>query len=345
MKALAVVDDPLFSEHRAQSAHPERPERLDAARAALDRADLGLPKVRLSARDASPDELGRVHDPGYLERLGRSAGSWGHLDPDTFFAPSSAAASVRAAGGALAMVDALLGGAASFGVALLRPPGHHARPGAAMGFCLLNNVAVAAAHARAQGSDRVLILDWDVHHGNGTQEMFFDDPSVLYVSLHQYPFYPGTGAADEVGRGEGRGFTVNIPLCAGANDAVYLAAFDRIVAPIAEQFDPDLVLVSAGFDAHRRDPLAAMELDETAYGAMLERLSRALPRGTEGRLGLVLEGGYDLRALSASLGATLAALVRDHDGPSAASPPSISARHQAELDRAQTEQNRHWKLG
>jgi acetoin utilization deacetylase AcuC-like enzyme len=212
-----------------------------------------------------------------------------------------------------------------------------------MGFCLLNNVAVAAAHARASGADRVLVLDWDVHHGNGTQEIFYADPSVLYASLHQSPFYPGTGAADEVGSGDGAGFTVNVPLSRGADDAVYEAALTRLVCPIVQAFDPDLVLISAGFDAHARDPLAGMAVTEEGFARMAGALMAAIPRGAGGRLALVLEGGYDLRALSDSLAATLAAL----DGgapPAAAHEGELGAEHERDLGAAMAQQSRFWQL-
>ncbi|HMJ15939.1 MAG TPA: histone deacetylase, partial [Polyangiaceae bacterium] len=220
------------------------------------------------------------------------------------------------------------------------------RPQTAMGFCLLNNVAVAAAHARANGSERVAIIDWDVHHGNGTQEMFYDDPSVLYVSLHQYPFYPGTGAAEEVGTGEGRGYTVNVPLSAGADDSVYRAACERLIAPILNAYDPDLLLISAGFDAHRRDPLASMRLSEGGYADMLSVLQSALPRGPEGRVGLVLEGGYDLEGLRSSLAATLEALGRlgpDRERADAADAWAEPV-HEQEIARARRALAPYWKL-
>ncbi len=345
--ALALGDDPLFSSHRAVGGqHPERPERLEAARAALARADLDLTRLELEPRDASEEQLLRVHEQAYLEQLGRVAGKQGWFDADTYYCATSTAAARRAAGAATALVDALLEGRASFGLGLLRPPGHHARPGAAMGFCLLNNVAVAAAHARARGVDRVLVLDWDVHHGNGTQEIFYGDPSVLYVSLHESPFYPGTGAGDEVGRGEGRGFTVNLPLCAGANDAVYSAAFERIVAPITEQYRPELVLVSAGFDAHVRDPLAGMCVTESGYATMLEQILAVLPGRGAGRVALLLEGGYDLRALGSSLLASLRVL----DGHGRAEqglpqpPRTFDADNEAALERAERTLSAYWKL-
>lgn len=349
---IVLVDDPVFLEHRApdrgmtgSSDHPERPERLMAARAAVERAV--LPPTtrwhRLDARDASPDELARAHTEGYVEALKGIEGRQGYLDPDTYFAPASYAAARRAAGGAIALADALLHGQGQYGLALVRPPGHHARPGAAMGFCLLNNVAVAAAHARANGAERVAIVDWDVHHGNGTQEIFYGDPSVLYISLHQWPFYPGSGSAEETGSGEGTGFTVNVPLSAGADDAVYGAAFERIVGPVLAEFDPDLLLVSAGFDAHVHDPLASMRVTGAGYAGMMRTLKASLPRGAAGRIGIVLEGGYDLDGLRASLEAVLGALAddREDEGDSLEGP---GPRHAEDLDRAVRAAKKSWRL-
>jgi acetoin utilization deacetylase AcuC-like enzyme len=339
--SLAVVDDPAFDEHRPPFEHPECPERLMAARRAIELVRSRTAIVLVPARLASEDELARVHTPAYIESLGRSAGKAGFLDEDTYFGPASVSASRRAAGGAVELIDTLLAGKGSRGVALLRPPGHHARPGGAMGFCLLNNVAIAAAHARARGAERVLIVDFDVHHGNGTQECFYADPSVAFVSLHQFPFYPGTGDVSEVGSGEGRGLTVNVPLSAGADDAVYLAAFSRIVAPVASEFAPSLVLLSAGFDAHERDPLAQMRLSDEAYPAMLRTLAAALPAQTP--IGMLLEGGYDLGALEASLAAALESwLVPEQPAPS---PPILpGSRHAAELERALSAASAHWHL-
>jgi acetoin utilization deacetylase AcuC-like enzyme len=210
-----------------------------------------------------------------------------------------------------------------------------------MGFCLLNNVAVAAAHARARGATRVLIVDFDVHHGNGTQESFYADPSVAFVSLHQFPFYPGTGDLNEVGSGDARGLTVNVPLSAGADDAVYLAAFSRIVAPVASEFAPSIVLLSAGFDAHERDPLAEMRLTDAGYAALLRTLTAALPASTP--IGMVLEGGYDLEALEASLASALDALL-DPGQPIPAPARAPGTRHATELDRALSAASAHWHL-
>ncbi|MCA9639347.1 MAG: histone deacetylase, partial [Myxococcales bacterium] len=219
---------------------------------------------------------------------------------------------------------------------------HHARPGAAMGFCMLNNVAVAAAHARARGVERVMIVDWDVHHGNGTQEMFFKDPSVLFASLHQFPFYPGTGATDEVGSADGKGYTLNVPLSAGAGDAAYLETARQLLAPVIAEYDPELLLISAGFDAHARDPLAGMALSAESYPRMLRELTGAWGRSARGRLGLLLEGGYDLTGLETSLGATLSGLV----DPLPAGPTTerASSRHESELWSARSAAKRFWKV-
>ena len=296
----------------------------------------------IAARRATPDELERVHDGAYLEDLGRLSGQDGQLDADTYLSPGSVPAAERAAGGGVNLVDALLDGSVTRGVALLRPPGHHARPSGAMGFCLINNVAVAAAHALHRGLRRVTVIDWDVHHGNGTQEMFWRDPRVLYVSLHQWPFYPGTGSADEIGEGDGRGFTVNVPLSAGADGGDYAAAFDRLILPVVDAYQPELVLVSAGYDAHRDDPLASMTLDAAAYAWMTARLRAIADLHASGRIALFLEGGYNLSALETSFAASLQALT---DTPlEVPSPKPASPRHEAEIDRARRALAGSWSI-
>ncbi len=324
----------MFDRHLPLGYHPERPERLVAARAGLARAEVAT--VSVEAREASDDQLAAVHEPAYLERLARLAGERAFLDPDTFVGPDSVAAARRAAGGACALVDGILAGEIDRGFALVRPPGHHARPGAAMGFCLLNNVAVAAAHARARGVRRVAIVDWDVHHGNGTEEMFASDPSVLYASLHQWPFYPGTGAASEIGRGEGRGYTVNVPLTSGAGPGDYGAAFDRIVLPVLEAFAPDLLLVSAGFDAHSDDPLATMCLTADAYGGFTRALTSVCSRTV-----VVLEGGYDLRAIEASV-EVVARALSGAPGEGVVAAPARG--HEAEIERARRHAGATWRV-
>ncbi len=303
MTDALLLSDPRFFQHRSRGYHPERPERLDAARAAMERArsEHGLRFESVSPRAATDEELERVHDPAFVRWLRTLRGEHGYIDADTFVGPESVATAELAAGGTVALVDALLDGPTKRAIALVRPPGHHARPSNAMGFCLLNNVAVAAAHARARGLTRVAVIDWDVHHGNGTQDAFFDDPHVLYVSTHQFPFYPGTGALLERGEGEGRGFTVNVPLTAGGGDAVYRGVFERVVLPVLDEYRPELVLVSAGFDAAARDPLAEMALSSSAFGWMARSLRQLADRTADGRMALVLEGGYDLVALEEGL--------------------------------------------
>jgi acetoin utilization deacetylase AcuC-like enzyme len=339
---LCLADDSLFDEHVSPPGHPERPERLAAARQGVVDSALGRSAQRLGARDASLDEMARVHTAEYLASLSATSGQVGHLDADTFYSPRSFDAARRATGAALALTDALLDGAMDFGFGLMRPPGHHARPAQSMGFCMINHVAVAARHALSRGARRVVILDWDVHHGNGTEEIFEASPEVLYISLHQSPQYPGTGAATDIGRAEGHGFNVNVPLSAGANNAAYAAAFERLVLPIIEQFAPDLTLVSAGYDAHHRDPLGGMELDGAGYAWMTRRLLETARRGPGHRIGFLLEGGYDLQALRESVGQTLTALTEparlDDFGPP-------SARHATEIGAAMRSQRPFWRLG
>jgi acetoin utilization deacetylase AcuC-like enzyme len=311
MTDALLLSDPRFFQHRSSAYHPERPERLDAAQAAIERArtGTGLTFAPIEPRPATADELARVHDPAFVAWMETLRGKIGHIDADTFVGPESVAIAELAAGGCVALVDSILDGPVKRGVALVRPPGHHARPDQAMGFCLFNNVAVAAAHARARGLGRVAIIDWDVHHGNGTQEMFYRDPSVLYVSTHQFPFYPGTGAAAEAGEADGEGYTINVPLTAGGGDGIYRGAFERVILPALTEYRPELVIVSAGFDASARDPLAEMSLSAEAFGWMARALRRVADTSAEGRILLALEGGYDLVALEAGLLAATHGLV------------------------------------
>jgi acetoin utilization deacetylase AcuC-like enzyme len=307
---IAIVDDPRFDAHRAHGPHPERPERLEAARSGLAAAIPEACRVSVPVRPVRPEEARLVHETSYVERLeaalDRGQTAW---DPDTYLTPGTRDAAWGAAGAAIDLAETLLAGRTRRGMALIRPPGHHARPDNAMGFCLLNNVALAAAAALEHGAERVCILDWDVHHGNGTQDRFFDDPRVLFVSLHQWPLYPGTGSPAEVGGGAGRGHTINIALPEGSSSEIYGEAFRRLVLPVLDAFQSDLTLVSAGFDAHARDPLAGLELEASTYAAMTTALIQQAERAGHGRLGLFLEGGYDLQALEASVAAVGHALL------------------------------------
>ena len=303
---LLLATHPTYLEHDTGSGHPERPSRLDAVFAGIDAAGLRGALIPFAPRPASLEEVHQVHEVAMLARLEAiAAGGGGAIDPDTVASSASYDAALLAAGAGLEAIERLDAGEAEAAFCAVRPPGHHATPSRAMGFCLVNNVAVAASRLAARG-ERVLIVDYDAHHGNGTQDIFYADPRVAYVSLHQYPLYPGSGAADEVGVGAGRGTTVNLPMPAGATGEVYRAAFDRVVLPFAERFAPTWLLVSAGFDAHRRDPLTQLGLTSGDFADLTVALMGLVPAGC--RL-LFLEGGYDLQGLAASAGATLAALA------------------------------------
>ena len=289
--------------------HPERQARIDAVMAGIaDLApELGSELEMVAPVRADTAALERVHTTDYLQRLERFCLSGGgNLDLDTFARPDSWEAALLSAGAGLQAIELLQERGDGVAFVATRPPGHHAFGDHSMGFCLLNNVAVSAAALVAMG-ERVLIVDWDVHHGNGTQAMFWDDPSVLYVSTHQSPFYPGTGEADEVGGAAARGLTVNVPLPAGATGDVVQRALDVVAAPAIDAFSPTWVLISAGFDAHRGDPLADLALTGGDFAALARTVSAYAPR--PGRLVVVLEGGYDLAGLRASVAATLGALV------------------------------------
>jgi acetoin utilization deacetylase AcuC-like enzyme len=263
--------------------------------------------VRLTPRAATPEEIMTVHSSRHFDLVAESSGKSGYaFDPDTYASAGSFQASLISAGGLLTVSEAIMRGEIDNGFALVRPPGHHAERDRAMGFCLFNNIAIAA-RVLLDSSDieRVLIVDWDVHHGNGTQNIFYEDPRVLYASLHRYPFYPGSGAVRETGSGRGAGYTVNIPLPAGSGDSEFIQAGREIIKPIAEQFEPDFVLVSAGFDAHRRDPLGGLNVTEAGYAQLTRILMDVAAGSADGRLALVLEGGYDLAALRSCVEAVL----------------------------------------
>mgnify|MGYP001578499764 CR=1 FL=1 len=310
MLGLGLIDDVRFDAHFSRWAHPERPERLTAARSGLRAAVDPASIVRLDVTPASPEDLMKVHRADYLASLEAALSSgWGQLDADTYVSPGSGPAAHLAAGGTARLAVALMRGEVAKGFALVRPPGHHAEADRAMGFCLLNNIAIAAEAALAAGAERVAIVDWDVHHGNGTQHAFEDRGDVLFVSLHQWPCFPGTGRAEETGRGRGVGRTVNVALPAGCGDEVYGEAFRRVVLPVLRAHAPDLILVSAGYDAHTADPLASMELSTSCYAAMATALVREADALGHGRVGFVLEGGYDLAALEGSVSVTARAAM------------------------------------
>jgi acetoin utilization deacetylase AcuC-like enzyme len=301
---LAVTD---HAEGHHVPGHPERPDRVAAALAGIRELDLGS-SVRLAVPvPAEPRALRRVHTGDYLAGLeALSRGGGGALDPDTYVTPSSWEAALLSAGAGLAAMRELQRVQEGVGMVVSRPPGHHATRQVGMGFCLLNNVAIAAAELAEEG-ERVLVVDWDVHHGNGTQDIFWDDDRVLYASVHEYGIYPGTGESGEVGGDGARGLTVNVPVPPGATGDVVRAALDQVVAPVVQEFEPTWVLVSAGYDAHRADPLAGLALSSADFGDLASTVAEYAPR--PGRMLLFLEGGYDLTALRDSVAATIGRLV------------------------------------
>jgi acetoin utilization deacetylase AcuC-like enzyme len=295
-----------YLEHNPGRSHPERPGRLQAVLAGAREAPVGDALECVAPRAATREELERVHSPAYLDAIKEfSASGGGRLDADTAASEGTWRAAVLAAGAGLDAVERLDRGEADAAFVAVRPPGHHARPSQAMGFCFINNVAVTASALAARG-ERVLIVDWDAHHGNGTQEVFYEDPRVAYVSMHEFPLYPGTGWLDETGTGPGAGLTVNFPFPAGTTGDVYLSALDEVVAPLAEAFGPTWVIASAGFDGHRSDPLTGLGLSS---GDFADLSNRVMALASPGHRLAVLEGGYDLDALAASAGACVASLA------------------------------------
>jgi acetoin utilization deacetylase AcuC-like enzyme len=334
-----VLDDRMLA-HDPGRGHPERPDRLRILSDALrDRPGL----VPIGARPASEDELALVHDPALIERVAASAGrACTIFDPDTRTSPGSWEAARIAAGGLIELCDAVCAGEVDNGVALVRPPGHHAEYARAMGFCLFNNVAVAAAHLRRRGIGRTVIVDWDLHHGNGTQHLFERDPDVLYVSTHQYPYYPGTGAAEEVGEGAGAGRTLNLPFPAGFGDQEFGRAFEEVIVPICRQFAPEFVLVSAGFDCDIRDPLGGLAVTPAGISSMARACVELAEECAGGRIVGVLEGGYDLEAIADGVNVLIETLRGERRRPD---PMTGDARRASPvLDRVRAVQSPYWRV-
>lgn len=299
--SLVLVSSHRFVDHVTPAGHPERPERAEVLQAVAAAFSERGGEV-IEPRRATDEDLLRVHTQEHVDLIVSTRGKAVMIDEDTFTSPESDEIARLGAGAVLAAVDRVLDGpVGSHALALVRPPGHHAEADRAMGFCLYSNIAVGAAYARSRGCARVAIVDYDVHHGNGTQWIFYEDPTVLFVSSHQFPFYPGTGAASEKGRGEGHGFTLNLPLDAGTQDAEIERKYEELVYPALRAFKPDLLMISAGFDAHELDPLGQLRMTTEGFGRLTARLLQVADEVCAGKVVLVTEGGYNLDALKACL--------------------------------------------
>jgi acetoin utilization deacetylase AcuC-like enzyme len=298
------LTSPHFREHLTGPSHPETLSRLDFIDQRIARTDLFKELRPISPRSLDPKWVVKVHSPAYLARL-RSlipVSGVAYLDPDTPISPLSYQTALLASGGICQTLDEIFSGQIQNGFCAVRPPGHHAKISQGMGFCLINHVAVAARYAQENyGVQRIAIIDWDVHHGNGTEEIFYEDPSVFYFSVHQYPFYPGTGSSDQTGKEEGEGFTLNVPLERGSGDRDYFLVFEEILAPKMAYFKPELMIISAGFDAHVEDPLAQMEVSTEGFGRLTKIVKEMAERFCNGKILSVLEGGYHLDALAESV--------------------------------------------
>jgi acetoin utilization deacetylase AcuC-like enzyme len=314
VEKLAVVKDPIYLEHRTGGYHPESHHRLSAIYEMLEDDDIAGKFKELRPRKATREEIEYIHLPSYYDRIEATSGiSSSYLDPDTMTSERSFEAALYAAGGVLTGIDAIFSGETESVFALIRPPGHHAKKDRGMGFCLFNNVAIGAVYAiKKYASERVLIVDWDLHHGNGTQNAFYRDPRVLYFSTHQFPYYPGSGNFDEVGQVEGKGFTVNVPLTIGKGDEEFYKIFKKVLVPIAGEYRPQLVLVSAGFDSYMGDPLGGMGLTPSGYGSLTDIIKSIADNFSDRKLILALEGGYDLSGLRECVKTVMKSLIGEH---------------------------------
>jgi len=345
-RPIHVVEDVRFRTHQSPEGHPERPERLAAVSRALSRYGSALDT--LAPRLATTDEILRIHSQGHYERIREAAArAPAQLDADTFVSPQSLEVARLAAGSTVDLALRVARQEAPYGIAAVRPPGHHAEASQPMGFCLFNNVAIAARAVQEElGMEKILILDWDVHHGNGTQHSFESDPSILYASLHQYPHYPGTGAFDEVGSDAGHGATINLALPPGCGDTEYVGLLYRVLVPMVRRFGPQMILVSCGFDAHRDDPLASMNVSGAGYREMTRALVLLAKETCGGRLMFVLEGGYAASGLEEGTEAVIQALLEPTPGeyPIPEAPAGSSLRRLVEQADA-VHGSRHGDIG
>jgi acetoin utilization deacetylase AcuC-like enzyme len=324
-----IVKDRRYMDHDMGAYHPESPARIEVLNRMLEE-DPPIPFLAIEPRPATDEELGRVHEKGYIDYVRSTAGRTVPLDPDTTAGPKTFDTALLAAGGVLRALDLIMDGTVDNAFALVRPPGHHAEASRARGFCVFNNVAVGAEHlVRDYGLRRVLVVDWDLHHGNGTELAFYSRREVLYFSTHQSPFYPGSGAARDFGEGEGLGYNLNVPLRAGKGDADFLHIFERILAPVAAEYAPEFILVSAGFDIGAGDLLGGMTVTPAGFGLLAASLRAMAERTAAGRLALVLEGGYNLEVLREGTRRVLKSLAH---GASPSPSPEVSTATSSELE-------------
>jgi acetoin utilization deacetylase AcuC-like enzyme len=347
MNKTGIVRDASYIDHRPGAFHPESHKRLEAVYEMLEDPDMKDNYIEVPVREATEVELLYIHSQEYIDMVAATAGKpSGYLDPDTQTSAGSYLAALRAAGGLCNAIEMVHNGEIDNAFALVRPPGHHAERNRGMGFCLFNNVAIGARYAQNQlGLKKILISDWDLHHGNSTQHSFEDDPSILYFSTHQYPYYPGSGSFQEVGRGKGEGYTVNVPLSTGYGDAEYVAIYQQILKTIALQFDPDFVLASVGFDIYMRDPLGGMSVSPDGFAGLTRILMDIASEACDGNLVLTLEGGYNLEGLRDSVKAVL----KEMRGESTIGDRDWSGQEDQRilapvLEKARSIQVKYWKI-
>ena len=310
IKKTGLVRDKRFTLHDPGYGHPESPMRLESIYSLFSRTGLFEKNSDVMPVEAEPADILAVHTRMFYDFVLSTRGEEHYFDADTSTSPGSVEAALLAAGGTVKLVDEIVAGKLDNGFALVRPPGHHAEPWKAMGFCVFNNVAIAARHAtNVLGLERVLIFDWDIHHGNGTQDIFYDDPKVLYISTHRYPYYPGTGGFDEIGAGPGEGYTIDVPLPPRMGDAEFNEIIERVVTPAAERFKPELILVSAGYDCAKGDPLGDMAISVDGFAMMTSKVMELAAGFCKGRVAMALEGGYNIEMLSRSVQATVETLM------------------------------------
>ena len=338
-----IVKDRRFADHEMGPFHVESPRRIEVLNRMVE-DEIRFPYLLVEPRPALEEEIARIHSPAYIEFLrGTSGNEPVTLDADTSTSPRTFETALLAAGGGLKAVELIMEGRIRNAFALVRPPGHHAEAGRAMGFCFFNNIAIAAEHlVHKFGCRRVLIVDWDIHHGNGTQNAFYDRNDVLYFSFHQTPLFPGTGGAGETGRGKGAGFTLNFPLLPGKGDEDLLWIFQRVLLPIADRFKPEFILVSAGFDIAEDDPLGGMRASREGFGGLTAALLTAAGTSAQDRLALFLEGGYDLPSLKAGVKEVLLRLAGEVRTP--VSPASITEASKQEIEPMVQVVRKYWKL-